>query len=1651
MSTDQLSPSPTVEPPAARRTLTAWPIWLLLIAALAFGAYFRFSGINWSDGQPLHPDENFLTMVTSAIRPPANLGEYFDSQNSPLNPYNNNFDLFVYGDLPIFITRYTADVLDGVCHAAPDLCLHSNGAIMPFASYNGIQLLGRGLSALLDVFALILMFLMGRRLYGARVGALAALLGAATTLQIQQSHFYTADIFAMFFVVAAFYFILRFADTNSWFDVVASGAATGLAIASRINVAPLLGIIAIGAGATVLRQSRTATADARRVTWESAILRVMVAVLAAAIVFRIFMPYAFDGLLKFDPRWSNNMTYIRNLIGGEDPGGPPGVQWTDRAPIVFPWINIVFWGMGVPLGLAAWLSWAWAGWQTFLAPYLKRRRGRLGDWLIDVAQSRHLLIWVWVTAYFVWQGSQWVKSIRYQLPIYPFLTLMTAAALMALWDWARKSAARSAFKRTGAMVAIGVVVVGAYAWAFAFTAIYRQPTTRVSSSQWIYDHVPTALTLTIDRGGETSAVQLPFPNTINYGSDQFPTFAPFTVDQDGTAVSITINRLIDPVADPEPEAVRVAIADTPDGQNPLTQAEVTVHAEQWGAHGGAVTLELPPAALRAGQTYFAVTQAVSGAPLVAESSTIATEAWDEGIPVRLGGRDGYSIYHGVEIQRQWEDTPDKLENLIQWLDQSDYVTLSSNRAYGSMSRQPLRYPLTIEYYRLLFTGQLGFKLVAAFESYPTLGPFTFPDQETTQLMNLWPDPTRCPQSGVPQCHGLINVPMPPAEEAFSVYDHPRVLIFQKQPDFSVADVRAKLSRVSLRDVLRDMTPMATTAAPNGLMLNDQTWAAQQQSGTWADLFDRDGLLNQAPLIGALVWYLVIALLGWLAFPIVWAVAPGLKDRGYGVARIAGLLLVAFAVWFASSYHVVTFSRGSIIAAVLLLAAAAGVLAWRQRSALRAFWAESRTVVLFEEALFAVAFVYFLLVRFGNPDLWHPVMGGEKPMDFAYLNAVLKSDYFPPYDPWYAGGQITYYYFGFVLVATVIKLLGIMPQIAYNFAIPTLFALTVLGTFSAGYNLTRNGQPAGQLKPSGLGLKPLSLKNPIVIGLIAAIFVTFMGNLGEAQLITDEIGKQAAADVDFKSSIPGLELIVKTTVGAARLITEGRSLGFRPEWWYFTPTREIPAPPSEAGPISEFPYFTFLYADLHAHMIALPLTLLLLALAIGWVASPPGWSMAGVGSLVLGGLVAGALRATNTWDFPTYVLIGGAGLVIGTLATKRLKQLATWGDLLLQTILFVGAGLALWTPFTRNYATAYSSIDLWEGSLTPLWAYLNIHLLFLFPIVTLMLWEMRRWGWRWWQLMWRRVLGDWRWLIGLGLALAALASLLAYTSGRVVIVVAAPVLLLCAALMVRKRLDGTQRFWYFIVAVAVGLTFAVEVIVLKGDISRMNTTFKFYIQVWVLLGIAAAVALGWLAERLAAWQGRGKTVWLGFLWLLVGASFLYVPLATRGKINDRFVNDMPPGFDGLAYMTKATYDDTGNPYSLNWDHELITWLQDNVKGTPVIAEGNSPLYHWGNRLAINTGLPAIIGWDWHQRQQRSIMPGQIIDNRLQDVRTFYSSPVVGDALQIIKDYHVKYIVVGGLERSFYPAEGLAKFDQMAADGLLRVAYRNDGAVLYEVVE
>jgi hypothetical protein len=314
---------------------------------------------------------------------------------------------------------------------------------------------------------------------------------------------------------------------------------------------------------------------------------------------------------------------------------------------------------------------------------------------------------------------------------------------------------------------------------------------------------------------------------------------------------------------------------------------------------------------------------------VPAGSTIANEHCDWGVPLRIDGHDPFGgMYTGFEMQHYHEDTPDKRLQLFDWLDRADYIALASNRLYSSIPRLRARYPLTTEYYRALFAGELGFELLADFTSRPAIGPFQFPDQEN-------PFPLMEAKEYVYQTEPIV-VPLPPAEEAFSVYDHPRVLIFRKTGDYSRALVEEVLGGINVERALHGLKPVQATAAPNALEFDPETWADQQAGGTWSEMFDRESLLNRYPGLAAVAWWIVVTALGWLAFPLLFVALPRLRDRGYGLARVLALLLIAYLTWLAASLRVLPNTRGTILRMVLLLALVGGGVGWFKRRELRHF-------------------------------------------------------------------------------------------------------------------------------------------------------------------------------------------------------------------------------------------------------------------------------------------------------------------------------------------------------------------------------------------------------------------------------------------------------------------------------------------------------------------------------------------------------------------------------------------------------------------------------------------------------------------------------------------------------------------------------------------
>ena len=503
-------------------------------------------------------------------------------------------------------------------------------------------------------------------------------------------------------------------------------------------------------------------------------------------------------------------------------------------------------------------------------------------------------------------------------------------------------------------------------------------------------------------------------------------------------------------------------------------------------------------------------------------------------------------------------------------------------------------------------------------------------------------------------------------------------------------------------------------------------------------------------------------------------------------------------------------------------------------------------------------------------------------------------------------------------------------------------------------------------------------------------------------------------------------------------------------------------PEDAGPIHEFPYFTFLYGDLHAHQIALPLTLAVLLVALNLMRSLRAaphrvpWP-----SVAIAGVLIGMLRATNTWDFPPYAAIVVLALVLGSAHGLLRFERRSIQALVLSVLAFgIIVQLSFW-PYLQRYQLFYTGVDPVRAK-TALSQYLTIHGLFLFLAGSLLAWYLVRAARRAATRRARTLvtepgyygmllpLGGFSafsslssWLLAAAAALGVVLLISGYpTRGFIVFGIGAAA---GACIGYWRRAD--RAFHAALIAAALFATLIPEFVALQGDVGRMNTVFKFYLQAWVLLAIASAVAVGWLT-RAASRDGflrQLRPAWVAVATLLVLATLAYPLLASEGKIGLRFA-DLPLSLNGMQFMDSAEYRDNDRDLNLPADAKAIRWLQDNVQGTPVVLEGRSPVYRWGSRISNYTGLPTILGWDVHQGQQRAGF-SPMLQERQADVERAYASANPQEALSVLRKYGVRWIVVGGLERAYYPGPGLDKFRGMPE---LRLAYDADGVQIYEVL-
>ncbi|HLY29173.1 MAG TPA: DUF2298 domain-containing protein, partial [Aggregatilineales bacterium] len=442
----------------------------------------------------------------------------------------------------------------------------------------------------------------------------------------------------------------------------------------------------------------------------------------------------------------------------------------------------------------------------------------------------------------------------------------------------------------------------------------------------------------------------------------------------------------------------------------------------------------------------------------------------------------------------------------------------------------------------------------------------------------------------------------------------------------------------------------------------------------------------------------------------------------------------------------------------------------------------------------------------------------------------------------------------------------------------------------------------------------------------------------------------------------------------------------------------------------------------------------------------------------------ALQATNTWDWLTYFLLGILGLFFAMWLRRNPLCRQTLVGYAGQIVTFVAASGVFALPFTTYWATAYlgsNAIQSFTGTKTPIWAYLDMNGIFIFILVSFLIWQTAR--------LLRRVYvrdlagrGKWLVLLVAAIGLTLLAAIFMTVAPLKIWLFSLPIPLAllclplfvwCGILFLMPDQSRELRVIYALTGLALAISLGVEVVVLGADIGRQNTFFKFYLQIWMLLSVCAGVALAWLLTAAWNWRPVTRVLWLTATALLLALGGLYPIMSTQGKIAMRMAFNAPHSLDGDAYMPFATYYEGSVPIPMADDLKMIRWFQDNVSGTPVILETHEypSEYKWDGRISINTGLPTILGWRFHQQQQRTVDPlPNLVVQRALNVSAMYNNTDVPTVWNMLQFYHVQYIVVGKLERAVFAPEGLAKFDQMAERGLLKVVYENAGDHIYYVV-
>lgn len=478
---------------------------LAILTVLILALFFRLYGLNWDQNQHLHPDERFLTMVTGAVEWPSSLANYLNPHISTLNPYSAGYDFFVYGTLPLKIVKFIASVIR-----------------FDSFDYNNITLVGRLVSALLDVATVFLVFKIGKKIFNKKVGMFSSFFYTISVLPIQLSHFYAVDTFANFFLVLAFYFlVLSFINPKRHVSGVLIGIAFGFALASKISSLFLLPTILVGFSLAYLK--------ARKLKDFS--LNLFAFLFFAYISFRLSDPRVFSSANFLNPILNpiflNNLKQLQSFSDPET-YFPPAIQWIKTTPVIFSLKNMMLWGLGIPLGILTLFGVGYSFWRSLQLIVSFAKKPLMFFRNITSNNFGHILLLLTTIPLFAYQSVQFVKTLRYFYPIYPFLSIISACFIFKVYQ-----VLENKLNKKYLIGLLFTIIVVLFVWPISFISIYAHPHSRVSASEWIYNNIPVGSKISCEHWDDCLPLSLENRNvhTQNYEVITLELFNPDTADK----------------------------------------------------------------------------------------------------------------------------------------------------------------------------------------------------------------------------------------------------------------------------------------------------------------------------------------------------------------------------------------------------------------------------------------------------------------------------------------------------------------------------------------------------------------------------------------------------------------------------------------------------------------------------------------------------------------------------------------------------------------------------------------------------------------------------------------------------------------------------------------------------------------------------------------------------------------------------------------------------------------------------------------------------------------------------------------------------------------------------------------------------------------